>query len=183
MGLRWLQTIAEMFHRNLRTNFSRYGIERLNPTETADIQVKQETRGHQGNCPCCGLLIESGRMRGQLWRHNVETCKLVNLALSESGISLSQPIRVYVYAGRGPLKGYYALADPYAIHISEDSYSLFREYTIFHEIRHMVDCLRKGWSEEGSPDKWARLLCIKYGFRYPPPHQHFHLGFGYKFLA
>jgi len=183
MGLRWLQTIAEMFNRNLRTNSSRHGIERLDSTEAANIQVKQKTHGHHGNCPCCGLPIESGRMRGQIWRHNVETCRLVNLALFESRISLDQPIRVDVYAGRGPLKGYYALADPYVIHISEDAYSLFPEYTIFHETKHMVDCLRKGWSEEGSPDTWARSLCIRYGFRYPPPHQHFHLGFGYEFPA
>jgi hypothetical protein len=156
-------------------------MQRRESTEKTNIQANLGAHNHQVNCPCCGLLVESRRTRDRIWRHNVQTCKLVNLALSESGIAVHQLIQVDVYVGHGPLTGYYSLSDPYTIHISEDAYSLFPEYTIFHEIKHMVDCLMKGSSEEGSPDPWARALCIRYGFRYPPPHQHLsHHAFGYR---
>lgn len=183
MGKRFLRMIAEAFRRNLREKSPRYGAVRLNSADTSDRRINQEEHNHLSDCPCCGSPIEWVRKGEQLWSHNVQTCRLVNLALTEIGLSPNQPIRVDVYGGLGPLKGYYSPADPYTIHISEDTYSLFPEYTIFHETKHLVDCLTKGWSEEGSPDPWARLLCMKYGFRYPPPHQHFNCLSGYRSTA
>jgi hypothetical protein len=101
--------------------------------------------------------------------HNPETCQLVNLVLREMGVVLGHPILVQIYQGTGPLGGFYATMDPYTIHVSEDAYTRFKEYIIFHETKHMVDCLTKGWSEEGTPDAFARALCFKYGYAWPPP--------------
>ena len=123
-------------------------------------------------CYCCGMPLSSTRTRDWIWIHNPRTCRLVNIALSEMGVSLDHLVRVEIYPSLGPLKGYYALTDPYTIHISEDAYLLFPEYTIFHETKHLIDCLTKGWSEEESPDEWARSLCLRYGFRFPPPQQY-----------
>ena len=123
-------------------------------------------------CPCCGMSITFARVRDWVWIHNVRTCRLVNLALHEMELSLNQQVRVEIYPFLGPLKGYYTLTDPYSIHISEDAYLLFPEYTIFHEMKHLIDCLTKGWSEEESPDPWARSLCLRHGFKFPPPQQY-----------
>lgn len=100
--------------------------------------------------------------------HNPETCRLVNIALSELGVHVDQPIRINIYPGAGPLRGFYFTADPYTIHVSEDAYAQLREYIIFHETKHLVDCLRFGRSEELTPDSFARSLCAKYGYSYPP---------------
>jgi hypothetical protein len=105
--------------------------------------------------------------------HNVETCRLVNIALAEMGASYAQFIRVSIYHHTGPLKAFYSPSDPYTIHISDQAYSQYPHYTIFHETKHLVDCMTKGWSEEGTPDTFARSLCEKYGFRCPPPHHHY----------
>jgi len=102
--------------------------------------------------------------------HNPRTCKLLNIVLAELNFTLEQEIRVEIYPGTGPLRGYYSTSDPYAIHISEEAYSRYPEYIIFHETKHLVDCLTKGWSEEGTPDRFARGLCIKYGYDPPPLH-------------
>jgi hypothetical protein len=100
--------------------------------------------------------------------HNSETCRLVNLVLGELGVSFAHMLRVEIYYGAGPLRGFYFTADPYTIHISEGAYSEYREYIIFHETRHLVDCLTMGQSEEVTPDRFARYLCAKYGYAYPP---------------
>ena len=123
-------------------------------------------------CSCCGTPVTLTRIRDWIWIHNPRTCSLVNLALQQMGLSLSHQIRVEIYPFLGPLKGYYTLSDPYTIHISEDAYLLFPEYTIFHETKHLIDCLTRGWSEEESPDGWARSLCSRHGFRCPPPQQY-----------
>ena len=99
--------------------------------------------------------------------HNPETCRLVNLVLSELGVRIPQTIRINVYPGAGPLRGFYFTGDPYTVHISEDAYSNLREYVIFHETKHLVDCLQFGRSEEVTPDHFARTLCLKYGYRCP----------------
>ena len=139
--------------------------------------VKARRMNQSGNgtvkCPSCGMPITAGVTNGLSWSHNVETCRLVNLALAEMRVSFDQVIRVNVYEHSGPLRGYYHQADPYTIHVSDYARSLFPEYIIFHEIKHLVDCLTKGWSEEGTPDPFARSLCAKYGFIVPPPHQHY----------
>jgi hypothetical protein len=124
-------------------------------------------------CPCCGSQVVRETYNGVSLFHNVETCRLVNLALSNMGISLDQPIRVDIYRNTGPLKGYYSPADPYTIHISEEAYSRYPEYVIFHETKHLVDCITRGWSEESTPDPFARSLCAKHGFGVPPPHPQF----------
>ncbi len=103
--------------------------------------------------------------------HNPQTCRLVNIVLREMGVSLEHQIRVEIYPGTGPLGGFYVTVDPYTIHISDDAYTHFPEYIIFHETKHLVDCLTKGWSEEGTPDGFARALCVKHGYRWPPPQQ------------
>jgi len=119
-------------------------------------------------CPSCGLPLSKTLTGNESLTHNVETCRLVNIALSELGVSLYQTIRVEIYPAAGPLRGFYFTADPYTIHISEDAYSQLREYIIFHETKHLVDCLTVGQSEEVTPDRFARILCAKYGYRSPP---------------
>lgn len=126
-----------------------------------------------GHCSTCGGPITTQIMNGVMVSHNPQTCRLVNLAFEELGVSFGQTVRINVYPLPGQLRGYYHTADPYAIHVSEEAYSQFQEYIIFHETKHLVDCLTKGWSEEGTPDPFARTLCAKYGFRSPPAHQHF----------
>jgi len=118
-------------------------------------------------CPTCGVPLSEARTRYESVTHNVETCRLVNLVLSELGVSLSQTIRVDIYPRAGPLRGFYFTADPYSIHISEEAYSQLREYIIFHETKHLVDCLTIGRSEEITPDHFARSLCIKHGYTCP----------------
>jgi hypothetical protein len=105
---------------------------------------------------------------GEIISHNPRTCQIVNIVLNEVGLSVQPQIRVEIYPAAGSLRGYYSTADPYTIHISEEAYSQYPEYIIFHETKHLVDCLTKGWSEEGTPDTFARELCLKYGFRPPP---------------
>ena len=100
--------------------------------------------------------------------HNAESCRLVNLALTELRVRILQTVRINVYPGAGPLRGFYFTGDPYTIHISEEAYAQLREYIIFHETKHLVDCLEFGRSEEQTPDRFARSLCLKYGFRCPP---------------
>jgi len=118
-------------------------------------------------CPTCGVPVSETHTQGEIVTHNIETCRLVNLVLSELGVSLEQTIRVDIYPGAGPLRGFYFTADPYSIHISQEAYSQLREYIIFHETKHLVDCLTIGRSEEITPDHFARSLCIKYGYTCP----------------
>lgn len=120
-------------------------------------------------CPSCGRPITSTSTAGETLTHNPVTCRLVNIALKEMSVVLEHPIRVEIYPGTGPLGGFYATTDPYTIHISDDAYTRFPEYIIFHETKHLVDCLTKGWSEEGTPDPFARSLCVRHGYRWPPP--------------
>jgi len=119
------------------------------------------------SCPTCGNLLSETHALDEVVTHNVDTCRLVNLALSQLGVSLEQTIRVDIYPGAGPLRGFYFTADPYSIHVSEEAYSQLREYIIFHETKHLVDCLTIGRSEEITPDQFARSLCVKYGYRCP----------------
>jgi hypothetical protein len=135
--------------------------------------TRQGGQAEQLFCPCCGSHVIHETSNGLSWSHNVETCRLVNLALSDMEISLDQSIRVDIYRSSGPLKGYYSPADPYTIHVSEEAYSRYPEYVIFHETKHLVDCIMKGWSEEDTPDPFARSLCVKHGFGVPPPHPNF----------
>jgi hypothetical protein len=146
-----------------------YGYFQSTALDAEAEQFESQVHGEQGNCPTCGEPLTSYSSRDQSWAHNTETCRLVNLALSEMGVSFDSPIRIEIYQNAGPLKGYYATVQPLTIHISEDAYRLFPEYMVFHETRHLVDCLTKGWSDENSPDPFARQLCMKYGFRCPPP--------------
>jgi RNA polymerase subunit RPABC4/transcription elongation factor Spt4 len=119
-------------------------------------------------CPVCGTPLEQTNGDYESVTHNSETCRLVNLVLSELGINVPQAIRVNIYPGAGALRGFYFTADPYTINISEEAYSQIREYIIFHETKHLVDCLQFGRSEEVTPDRFARALCQKYGYRCPP---------------
>lgn len=122
-------------------------------------------------CPSCGMPLTSSLNTEEMLTHNPHTCRLVNLVLREMGVGLEHQIRVEIYPGTGPLGGFYTTVDPYTIHISDDAYTHFPEYIIFHETKHLADCLTKGWSEEGTPDNFARSLCVKYGYRWPPPQQ------------
>jgi hypothetical protein len=119
-------------------------------------------------CPVCSAPISSTKGQHEQLTHNPETCRLVNLVLLELGITIPETIRINIYPGAGPLQGFYFTADPYTIHISEEAYTRLREYVIFHEIKHLVDCLRFGRSEELTPDRFARALCLKYGYNCPP---------------
>ena len=119
-------------------------------------------------CPTCETPMSDSENGYEHMRHNPETCRLVNLALSELGVTIPQVFRINIYPGAGPLRGFYFTGDPYTIHISEDAYAQMKEYIIFHETKHLVDCLRFGRSEEITPDRFARTLCLKYGYTYPP---------------
>ena len=127
----------------------------------------RKTMGGFNFCPTCGVPLSETHTQDESVTHNAETCRLVNLVLSELGVSLERTIRVDIYPGAGPLRGFYFTADPYSIHISEEAYSELREYIIFHETKHLVDCLTIGRSEEVTPDHFARALCVKYGYRCP----------------
>ena len=124
--------------------------------------------GPDFKCPTCAAPLSKIKDRYVCVIHNPETCRLVNLVLSELGVEVRQRVRVNIYSGAGPLKGFYFTGDPYTIHISEEAYAQLREYIIFHETKHLVDCLKFGRSEELTPDRFARLLCVKYGYRCPP---------------
>jgi hypothetical protein len=119
-------------------------------------------------CPSCGTPISEAFTQDEVVSHNSETCRLVNLVLADLGVSFGHMIRVEIYPGAGPLRGFYFTADPYTIHISESAYSEYREYIVFHETKHLVDCLIRGQSEEVTPDRFARYLCIRYGYSCPP---------------
>ena len=121
-----------------------------------------------GLCPICSSPIVETEEEFQKLTHNPVTCQLVNLALSELGVTIPYAVRINIYPGAGPLRGFYFTADPYTIHISEEAYAQLREYIIFHETKHLVDCLRFGRSEEVTPDQFARSLCLRYGYRCPP---------------
>jgi len=121
-------------------------------------------------CPCCGTTMISQTNQSETITHNPRTCELLNLVFAEMDFTLAQQIRVEIYPGAGPLRGYYSTVEPYTIHVSEEAYLQYPEYIIFHETKHLVDCLTKGWSEEGTPDKFARDLCMKYGYGQPPLH-------------
>ena len=137
------------------------------------VERKDREKTDRGFCSTCGNPITLGTEGSYTSFHNADTCRLVNIALTEMGVSLDQTVRVVVYPNWGPLKGYYSTADPLTIHVAEDVYSHFPEYIIFHETKHLVDCLTKGWSEEGTPDPFARNLCRRHGFSCPPPGQDF----------
>jgi hypothetical protein len=132
------------------------------------VQQPIVEKDEEGFCSTCGKPIVKRNEGGQIAYHNASTCRLVNLALTEMGVSLDQMIRIEVYPDSGPLKGYYSPFDPYTIHVAEEAYSRFPEYIIFHETKHLVDCLTKGWSEEDTPDPFARNLCARYGYGCPP---------------
>ena len=121
-------------------------------------------------CPSCGVLMSSIQVHAsdEVVSHNAETCRLVNLVLAELGVSFAHMIRVEIYYGSGPLRGFYFTADPYTVHISEAAYLEYREYIIFHETKHLVDCLTRGQSEETTPDRFARDLCARHGYDCPP---------------
>jgi len=136
------------------------------------IRPERNEKAELGFCSTCGNPITLSTQGEYSSFHNAATCRLVNLALVEMEVSIDQTIRVVVYPYWGPLKGYYSTAEPLTIHVAEETYSHFPEYIIFHETKHLVDCLTKGWSEEGTPDPFARHLCAKYDFPCPPPHQH-----------
>jgi hypothetical protein len=119
-------------------------------------------------CPTCRVPLSEVHTPYESVTHNVETCRLVNLVLSELGVSIEQTVRVDIYPGAGPLRGFYFTADPYTIHVSGEAYAQLREYIIFHETKHLVDCLTIGRSEEITPDRFARSLCGKYGYACPP---------------
>jgi hypothetical protein len=121
-------------------------------------------------CPTCAApLAETGNAYEYV-RHNPETCQLVNLALLELGVEIPHTVRINIYPGAGPLRGFYFTGDPYTIHVSEEAYAQLLEYIIFHETKHLVDCLRFGRSEELTPDSFARSLCLKYGYKCPPEY-------------
>ncbi len=141
---------------------------KLRPKDAKDSP--QETQQGPLACPVCGTPIGSSSLHGSVSSHNIHTCRLVNMALAEMGVSYNSPITIDIYSNPGPLKGYYTPTDPFTIHVSEDAYSLFPEYVIFHETKHLVDCMTKGWSEEDTPDPFARILCAKHGYKCPPPH-------------
>lgn len=167
----WFRAILHSFVRKISATGLRYEFTRRNNLETFhELGVKKELND-KTSCPSCGMPIGSYSTDGLSWSHNSETCRLVNIVLAEVGVSFDQFIRVNIYAHFGPLKGYYSPADPLTIHISDQAYSQFPEYIIFHETKHLVDCLTKGWSEEGTPDSFARSLCAKHGFRCPPHNQ------------
>jgi len=119
-------------------------------------------------CPICKMPLSETRDRYEYVTHNAETCRLVNVALSELGVVIPQTVRINVYTNAGPLSGFYFTGDPYTIHISEEAYAHLREYTIFHETKHLVDCLQFGRSEELTPDRFARSLCLKFAYKCPP---------------
>ena len=119
-------------------------------------------------CPTCAAPLGETRDAYEYVRHNPETCRLVNLALFELGVEIRQTVRINIYPGAGPLRGFYFTGDPYTIHVSEEAYARLREYIIFHETKHLVDCLEFGRSEELTPDRFARSLCVKYGYGCPP---------------
>ena len=119
-------------------------------------------------CPVCATPLSRSRNKFEIVVHNPETCRLVNLVLTELGVAVSQPIRVNIYPGAGSLRGFYFTADPYTINISEEAYAQTPEYIIFHEIKHLVDCIQFGRSDEAAPDRFARSLCQKYGYSCPP---------------
>ena len=118
-------------------------------------------------CPTCATPLLRTKSKFESVTHNPETCRLVNLVLSELGASVPQTIRVNIYSDVGSLRGYYFTANPYTINISEEAYAETPEYTIFHETKHLVDCLQFGQSEEVTPDRFARALCQRYGYRCP----------------
>jgi hypothetical protein len=163
-----LRSIFKNLTQKIRPDMHQYGYMQQAELEMQPEQLGSELHGELGNCPTCGTPLTSYSSRNRSWTHNTETCRLVNLALSEMGVSFDRPIRIEIYQNPGPLKGYYATVDPFTIHISEEAYGLFPEYMVFHETKHLVDCLTKGWSEEGSPDPFARQLCMRHGFRCPP---------------
>jgi len=119
-------------------------------------------------CPTCAAPLAETGDAYEYVRHNPETCRLVNLALFELGVEIRQTVRINIYPGAGPLRGFYFTGDPYTIHVSEEAYARLREYIIFHETKHLVDCLEFGRSEELTPDRFARSLCVKYGYGCPP---------------
>ncbi|HUK51193.1 MAG TPA: hypothetical protein VLV18_09155, partial [Terriglobales bacterium] len=74
------------------------------------------------NCPSCGVPMSDSTTPDEAIAHNSETCRLVNLVLGELGVSFAHMLRVEIYYGTGPLRGFYFTADPYTIHISEGAY-------------------------------------------------------------
>jgi hypothetical protein len=156
----------------LRPNLVKYGSFAPEISGTPDTHRPNQELVKLSNCPTCGTMITSQAKRNLQFTHNADTCRLVNLVLTELGVSFEQSVSVSIYETPGPLKGFYSPAEPYTIHVSDEAYSRFPEYVIFHEAKHMVDCVTKGWSEEETPDPFARALCAKFGFKCPPPHPH-----------
>lgn len=167
----WLRKILKKFGQDTPPSMDQFRF------HSAALEDFHESREHlqenkSGRCPSCGIPIETGETGQESWTHNAETCRLVNIVFMELGVSFEQLIRVEIYPRSGPLGGYYTTIYPYTIHISDETYTQFPEYIIFHETKHLVDCVTKGWSEEGTPDQFARSLCLKYGYNCPPAHQH-----------
>jgi len=136
------------------------------PASTMDRKTSHDEASF---CSTCGSPVSRKIDGGLTLSHNTVTCRLVNLALSEMGASFDEMIRVEIYPDSGPLKGYYSPYEPFTIHVAQEAYSLYPEYIIFHETKHLVDCVTKGWSEEETPDPFARNLCSKHGYKCPPP--------------
>jgi len=169
----WLRKILK-FGQDTRPPMNQYGFHSV-ALEDAHKSREHVQENQLEKCPSCGMPLETGETRQESWTHNAETCRLVNLVFMELGVSFEQFIQVEIYSGSGPLRGYYTTLYPYTIHVSDETYAQFPEYIIFHETKHLVDCLTKGWSEEGTPDQFARSLCLKYGYRCPPAHQHYNI--------
>lgn len=167
----WLQKILKL---DIETHppINQYGFHSITSGDYEDPSGHVQ-EFHLEKCPSCGMSIEGGETKQMYWTHNAETCRLVNLVFLELGVSFDEFIRVEIYPASGPLRGYYTTLNPYTINISDEAYAQFPEYIIFHETKHLVDCLTKGWSEEGTPDQFARFLCLKCGYRCPPAHQHY----------
>jgi hypothetical protein len=162
------RTVLSKVGDSLRSSIPEYSFIPNQDFKGTDAPSRTNVKPDEGFCPTCGNPIVTRTDVGQTSYHNATTCRLVNLALAEMGASFDQMIRIEVYPDWGPLKGYYSPLDPYTIHVAEEAYSRFPEYIIFHETKHLVDCLRKGWSEEETPDPFARNLCARHGYGCPP---------------
>jgi hypothetical protein len=168
----WLRKILKKFGQDFRLPMNQYEFHSSALDESSGSR-EHLRESESEKCPSCGTPLETGEAGQESWTHSAETCRLVNLVFMELGVSFEQFIRVQIYTASGPLRGYYTTLYPYTIHISDEAYMQFPEYIIFHETKHLVDCLTKGWSEEGTPDQFARSLCLKYGYRCPPASQHY----------
>ena len=108
-------------------------------------------------CPTCGTPISEASTQEEDVSHNSETCRLVNLVLAELGVSFGHMIRVEIYPGRGHSEGSILRPTPIRFTSPRAQYSEYREYIVFHETKHLVDCLTRGQSEEVTPDRFSTI--------------------------